>query len=78
MRSQAGDAAALVADLARAWRREAGDRAKRGGLSGTVAAEEGDDLAFGEVQRHPVQDVAETVERIDIVDLENHAATPPR
>src|SRR5882672_8547216 len=78
VRGEAGDVAPLVADFARARRREAGDRAQRGGFSGAIAAEEGDDLAFGEIQRQPVQDMAEAVERIDALDLEDHAATPPK
>src|SRR5438445_4855317 len=75
---EAGDVPALVADLARARGREPGDRAQGGRLSRAVAAEERHDLAFGQVERQAVKNMAEAVEGIDVPYLEDHAATPPR
>src|SRR6267143_136882 len=75
---EAGDIAPLVADLARARRRKAGDGPQRGGFSRAVAAQERHDLAFGHVEGQAGEDMAETVEGVDALDLEDHAATPPR
>src|SRR5437763_17192755 len=78
MRIEPGDVAALVAHRAFARRRESGDRAQRRRLAGAVAAEKRHHLALGDAEREPMQDVAEAIERIDRVELEDHAATPPR
>ena len=78
MRIESGDVAALVAHRAFARRREAADRAQRGRLAGAVAAEKRHHLALGDAERESVQDVAEAVEGVDRVELEDHAATPPR
>jgi hypothetical protein len=78
VRVEAGDVAALVADRAAARRREAGDRAQRGGLAGAVSTEQGHHFAFVHAQGKTVQDVPEAVVRIDIVELQDQAATPPR
>jgi cytochrome oxidase Cu insertion factor (SCO1/SenC/PrrC family) len=78
MRVEAGDVAAFVADGALARRGEAADRAQRRRLAGAVAAEQGDDFPLADAERQTVQDVAQPVERINILYLENQAATPPR
>src|SRR5216684_8225026 len=75
---EAGDIAPLVADLARARRGEAGDGPQSGGFSRAVATQERHDLAFGDAEREAVKDMTEPVEGVDALDLEDHAATPPR
>src|SRR6266481_2632721 len=65
------DRSAVEADPAGARRREADHRANQRRLPGAVAAEERHRLAGSNVQRHPVQDVAVAVIRVDVRDLEH-------
>src|SRR2546426_10015732 len=65
------DRSAVEADPAGARRREADHRANQRRLPGAVAAEERHGLAGSDVQRHPVQDVAVAVVRVDVRDLEH-------
>src|SRR5260221_3526851 len=75
---EAGDIAPLVADLARARRGEAGDGPQGGRFSRPVSSEQRDYFAFSDAERQAVEDMAQPVEPVDALDLEDHAATPPR
>jgi hypothetical protein len=50
-----------------------GDRAKRGGLAGTIGAQNRRDTALGHRKTHAVQRLGTAVERLEGVHLEQHA-----
>ena len=69
-RREAGDVLPLEDDAAGGGGNEAGDGLEQGGFAGTVAAEQGDDLALAHVERGVVEDVALAVEGVDLGDVQ--------
>jgi hypothetical protein len=78
VRVQAGNVFSPVDHLAALRRREAGDGAQRRRLARAVAAEQRDDFTLGDTERKAVQDMADPVVRLNVLDLQDQAATPPR
>src|SRR6266540_546038 len=75
MRPRAPHVPFAHADDAGARPREPDDAPHQRRLSRAVAAEQRDDLAGGDPQRHALEHVARAVERVQPVDVEDHAAT---
>ena len=63
-------------DRARARRRQPRDRAQRRRLPGPVGADQRDDLALLDGQRHALQRLDLAVVRVDVVDLEQRPSRP--
>ncbi len=79
----AGDLFALEADRAARRAVHPGDGADQRGLAGAVRADDGDDLALGDLERDAVERLRVAVEEIEIADGEHHeaaasGAAPPR
>src|ERR1700704_1585994 len=79
VRWEARDVLASQPNLSLRRRRQPGDRSKRGGLAGPVAADEGHDLSLLDVQRHALEGMNPAVEGVDGIDLEEgHEAAARR
>ncbi len=77
MRPPAVDALAAERDRARAWSQVPHHRPQRGGLAGAVAADETDDLAGADLQRHASQDVARLDVDVDPADGQHQVWLAP-
>ena len=81
---EAAEVLAVEQDLAAARPDQPADRVERGALAGTVAADEGHDLALHDVERDALQGVDAAVEGVDVLDrqdghgvsIRSPAATP--
>src|SRR6185312_13424800 len=69
----AGEAVAAEADLARIGN-EAGDRVEERGLARAVQADDGDELAFLDVDAHLLERLRLAVEHADVLDFEQRRA----
>ena len=70
-RGQAGDAASFVLDGAGRRRHQPGERLQQRRFAGAVAAEQRDDLAFADVERGVMQDVALAIEGVDALEAQD-------
>ena len=66
----------MEADRALARRDQADHRFQRGRLAGTVAAEQGHDLAFTDHEPDAEQDLRRTIAAVEVGDFQRHAASP--
>ncbi len=64
------DLLAVKDHLALAWRGQPQDRLERGGFARAVAAQQGDDAAFGHLHGHSLQDVELADVGVNVVDLQ--------
>src|SRR6185295_9986880 len=67
-----GDVLAAELHLARRRLHQPGDRAQRGGLAGAVGADQRDDLALLDGERHAAQRVDAAVADLEVADLQHH------
>ena len=56
----------------------AGERADQRRLAGAIGADDGDDGALLDVERHAVERLGVAVEHIEIFDAQHHTASAPR
>ncbi len=75
---QAGDVLTVQQDGAAARAHRPRQAGQRGGLAGTVAAQQGDQLALAGVHGDAVQDVAGPVVAVQSFDGEQHSSSSPR
>jgi hypothetical protein len=64
--SAAGDVGAAKQDAAARRPEHAGDGADQRGLAGAVGADDGDDRAFGDLERHAVERLRVAVEHVEV------------
>jgi hypothetical protein len=74
--ARARDVLAFEFDRPRGRVHEAGNGSERRGLAGAVGADQGDDLAFVDVDRHTAQGLDAPVQRIDAFELEQRHLRP--
>ncbi|MCY1309518.1 hypothetical protein D9M70_596210 [compost metagenome] len=67
---------AVEVDLPLARTDDAQDAAQRGGLAGTVAAQQRDHFAGFDFQRNPFEHMALVVVGVNRIDVEHQAASP--
>src|SRR6185437_6692456 len=77
VRRPAGDLPTIEADRTAARPLHAEDGADERALAGAVGADDGDDLAFGDVERNAVERLRVAVEEVDVAQLE-HLSRPRR
>ena len=68
--SPAGDVDAVEVHRSRPGRGQAENGLEGGGLARPVAAQQGNDVAFGNLQRDALEDVELPDEGVDVLDLE--------
>ena len=75
----AGDVGAAELDAAARRAVHAGDGADQRGLAGAVRADDGDDRALGDLERHVVERLRVAVEHIEVLDAQHQStASAPR
>ena len=78
MARPAGNIGAAEDDAAARLRLHAGERADERRLAGAVGADDGDDRAFRDLERHAVERLHVAVEDIEVFDAQHHTASAPR
>jgi hypothetical protein len=74
----AGDVHAAEGDAPAQLRAHAGERADERCLAGAVGADDGDDRALLDVERHAVERLHVAVEHIQVLDVQHHTTSAPR
>ncbi len=77
VRVHVGDVLVLQDDFALLWMDQAGDGAQGGAFAGAVGADEGDDLAFLDVQRDPLQGMDAPVVAVNVFQVRAGSCTSP-
>src|SRR6185437_16538182 len=76
VRFELGDLGAVELDRTDRWWVHASDAAQQRSLAGAVAAQNSKQFAIGHLQRDAVQDVARSIERVDVANLQCHWNLP--
>src|SRR4029077_12950594 len=74
----ARDIGAAIGDVAAPAAQHAGNGADQRGLTGAIGADNGDDGALLDVERHAVERLDVAVEHIEVFDAQHHKTSAPR